>query len=152
MLIFEEQIHYLGHLVSGTSILPLADKIEVLMKLKPPMNIKEVRHFPGLMAYYRKFICNHADIAHSLNCLTRTSQPFIWTLEYQSSFDMLCSCLTNTPIAQLPDPNKPYLLFTDASKYCYSGKLTQASMDKSNEVLVQLLSGNDPLTSVECQT
>ena len=36
MLIFKEQIHYLGHLVSGTSILPLADKIEALMKLKPP--------------------------------------------------------------------------------------------------------------------
>ena len=33
---FKEQIHYLGHLVSGMSILPLAEKIEVLMKLKPP--------------------------------------------------------------------------------------------------------------------
>ena len=32
---FEEPIYYLGHLVSGTSILPLADKIEALMKLKP---------------------------------------------------------------------------------------------------------------------
>ena len=42
---FKEQIHYLGHIVSGTSILPLADKIEVLMKLKPPTHIKEVRHF-----------------------------------------------------------------------------------------------------------
>ena len=44
---FKEQIHYLGHLVSETSILPLADKVEVLMKLKPPTNIKEVRHFLG---------------------------------------------------------------------------------------------------------
>ena len=41
-LFFKEQIHYLGHLVSGTSILPLANKIEVPMKLKPPKNIKEV--------------------------------------------------------------------------------------------------------------
>ena len=40
---FKEQIHHLGHLVCGTSILPLADKIEALMKLKPPKNIKEVR-------------------------------------------------------------------------------------------------------------
>ena len=37
---FKEQIHYLGHLVSGTSILPLADKIEELMNLKLPTNIK----------------------------------------------------------------------------------------------------------------
>ena len=47
--------------------------------------------------------------------------------------------------------NKPYLLFMDASKYRYSGILTQASMDKSNEALVQLLTENDPLTSVESQ-
>ena len=33
---FKEKIHYLGHLVSGTSILPLVDKIEALMTLKPP--------------------------------------------------------------------------------------------------------------------
>ena len=33
---FKEQINYLGHLVSGNSILPFMDKIEALMKLKPP--------------------------------------------------------------------------------------------------------------------
>ena len=45
---FKEKIHYLGHLVSGASILPLTDKIEALMKLKPPTNIKKVRHFLSL--------------------------------------------------------------------------------------------------------
>ena len=45
MFIFKKQIHYLGHLVSGTSILLLTDRINALMKLKLPTNIKEVRHF-----------------------------------------------------------------------------------------------------------
>ena len=61
---FKEQIHCLGYLVSGTSIIPLADKIEALMKLKTATNIKEVRHFLSLIGYYRKFIFNYADIAH----------------------------------------------------------------------------------------
>ena len=65
---------------------------------------------------------------------------------------MLCSCLANTLIVQLPDPNKPYLLFMDAGKYCNSGIPTQASMDKSNEALAQLLTDSDILTSVESQT
>ena len=56
------------------------------------------------------------------------------------------------PIAQLPDPNMPYLLFMDASKYSYSGMLTKASADESNEALAQLLTDKSPLTSVESQT
>ena len=48
-LFFKEQIHYLGHLVSGGSILSLANKIEVLMKLQLHTNIKEARQFLGLI-------------------------------------------------------------------------------------------------------
>ena len=74
---FKEIMHYLGHLVSGTSILPPTDKVETVMKLKPLTNIKEVRHFLGLTGYYRKFIFNYSDITHPLNCLPQKSQPFI---------------------------------------------------------------------------
>ena len=61
---FKDQIHYLCHLVSGNAILSLTNKIEALMKLKTPTNIKEVRHFLGLTGYSRKFICNYSDITH----------------------------------------------------------------------------------------
>ena len=45
----KEQIHYLGHLVSGTSILPLANITEARhLWTQAPTNIKEVRHFLGL--------------------------------------------------------------------------------------------------------
>ena len=85
---FKEQIHYLGHPVSGMSIPQLADKIEALMKFKPPANIKEVRHFLGLTGYYQKLVCNYADITQPLHCLTHKAQPFIWTPECQATFDM----------------------------------------------------------------
>ena len=127
---------------------PTHRKIEAQLKLKPPTNIKEVRHFLGLTSYYRTFICNYSEITHPLNCLTHKSQPFMWTPEYQSSFDMLCSRLANAHIVQLPDPNKPCLLFTDASKYCYSSVLTQASTDKSNTAFLKLLTEKNPLKSI----
>ena len=89
---------------------------------------------------------------HTLNCLTWKSQPFMWTPECQSSSDLLCSRLANTPIVKLPNPNKPYLLFMDASKFCYSGVLTQASTEESNKELLKLLTDNDSLKSVHSQT
>ena len=65
---------------------------------------------------------------------------------------MLCSQLANTPIVQLPDPSKPYLLFKDEGKFCYSGVLTQASTEDSNEALLRILTSEDPLRHVEFQT
>ena len=88
---FKEKIHNLGHLVSGMSILPLANKTEAFMRLKSPANIKEVRHFLRLTGFNSKIICNYADFMHPLNCLTYKSQPLIWNPECQVSFDMLHS-------------------------------------------------------------
>ena len=65
---------------------------------------------------------------------------------------MLHSRLDNTPIVQLPDPNKSYLLFTDASKFSYSGVLTQASTEVSNEAFMKILTSDAPLISIESQT
>ena len=76
----------------------------------------------------------------------------MWTPECQSIFDMLCSRLASTPIVQLTNLNKPYLLFTDASKFCYSGMLAQTSTDESNTALLKLLTDKDPLKSVHSQT
>ena len=122
------------------------------MKLKPPTNFKEVRHFLGLTEYYQKFIYHYADIGHPLNCLTHKAQLFIWTPECEASFDMLCSRLANTPIVQLPDLNKPYLLFREASKFCYSGVLTQASTENLSQALLKMVTSEVPLKSVESQT
>ena len=92
------------------------------------------------------------DIVHPLNCLMCKSQTFVWTPECQASFDMLHSWLTNTPIAQLPNIIKLYLLFTDVSKICYSGVLTQASTEDSNEVLLRIFTSKSPLKGVKSQT
>ena len=40
-------------------------------------------------------------------------------------FELLKNNLLEAPILHYPDPNKPYVLFTDASKYAWSCVLTQ---------------------------
>ena len=80
------------------------------------------------------------------------SQHFCLDPRMSSSFDMLHSWLAKTLIFQLPDANKPSLLFTDASKFCYSGVLAQASMKDSNKALIKILTSEDPLKSVELLT
>ena len=50
---------------------------------------------------------------------------FEWTPKCQESFKLLKSSLMTDPIPTYPDPNIPYVLFPDASKYAWACVLTQ---------------------------
>ena len=45
---FKKHIHYLGHLISANSILPLKDKLDMIRDMPAPRNSKEVKQFLGL--------------------------------------------------------------------------------------------------------
>ena len=49
----------------------------------------------------------------------------MWDTICEQSFQMLKQMLTQEPILVYPDPSKPYVLFTDCSKYAWSCVLTQ---------------------------
>lgn len=43
----------------------------------------------------------------------------------KAAFLLLQECLCDQLILVYPDPNKPYILYTDALKYAWAGVLTQ---------------------------
>ena len=106
-------------------IAPVPEKLESIQKMLPPRNPKEVKQFLGLIGYYRKFVPKFSDLARPLNALTWKNAVFKWTQICQESFDLLKTSLMTEPILTYPDPNLPYVLFTDASKYAWACVLTQ---------------------------
>ena len=121
----KEHIQYLGHIVSGEGITPWPEKLSSIQKMLPPKTPKEIKQFLGLIGYYRKFVPRFLDLARLLNALTRENTEFEWTQKCQESFKLLKSSLMTDPILTYPDPNLPYVLFTDASKYAWACVLTQ---------------------------
>ena len=115
----KKHIQYLGHMISGDGIVPVPEKLESVEQMPPPTTPKEVKQFLGLIGYYRKFVPKFADIARPLNALTRKDVDFEWTDVCQQSFELLKNKLLEAQILQYPDPNKPYVLLTDASKYAW---------------------------------
>ena len=59
-------IEYLGHLISGTGIYPLEQKIQAILDLASPTNVTQVQHILGFVSYYRKFIPLSAQLSHQL--------------------------------------------------------------------------------------
>ena len=91
----------------------------------PTKTPKEVKQFPGLIGYYRKFVPRFSDLTQPLNVLTRNDVEFKWTPICQVSFELLKASLMTEPILMYPDLNLPYVLFTDASIYAQAYVLTQ---------------------------
>ena len=135
----KEHIQYLGHIISGDGITPVPEKLDSIKTMPRPYNPKEIKQFLGLVGYYRKFIPHFADLARPLNVLTCKDTEFVWTGVCQRSFDLLKSKLTEKPILVYPDPNRPYILFTDASKYAWSCMLTQEYTHEVNGKKVTIL-------------
>ena len=119
------QIQYLGHLISSNGIQPLPEKLRSIKNMPAPRSPKEVNQFLGLAGYYHKFVPRLSDLSRPLTRLTRKDVLFEWTKECQACFKLLKEKLCTYPILWYPDLNKPYVLFTDASKYGWAGVLMQ---------------------------
>ena len=91
----------------------------------PPKSAKEIKQFLGLAGYYCKFVPRFSDLSRPITRLTQKDVLFKWTKQYQAVFQMLKDTLCEHPILWYPDPAKPYMLFTDASKYAWAGVLTK---------------------------
>ena len=135
----KKHIQYLGHIISGEGIAPVQEKLESIQNMLPPRNPKEVKQFLGLIGYYRKFVPCFSDLARPLNALTRKETVFEWTQICQESFELLKTSLMSEPILTYPDPNLPYVLFTDASKYAWACVLTQEKTHVVDDKEIQIL-------------
>ena len=93
--------------------------------MNPPTTPKQVRAFLGLVGYYRKFIKGFAKVAKLLTLLTRQQIKFEWTLEHQAAFAHLKDAIVQAPILHYPNPNKTYIVYTDASDDACRAQLSQ---------------------------
>ena len=135
----KKHIQYLGHIVSGKGITPMPEKLACIREMPPPKTSKEVKQILGLIGYYHKFVPRFSNLARPLNASTRKNVSFEWTPVCQESFELLKTSLMTEPILTYPNPNLPYVLFTDASKYAWACVLTQEKTHKIEEKEVKIL-------------
>lgn len=120
----QTQVEYLGHIVSGKGVEPVASKIEAIQNWPVPHSTKAVRSFLGLAGFYRRFIKSYATIAAPLVHLT-TREPFNWNPQAQAAFEQLKLALSTAPVLALPNFQLPFTVETDASGIGMEAVLSQ---------------------------
>ncbi|GJW64732.1 reverse transcriptase domain-containing protein [Tanacetum coccineum] len=88
----------LGHKVSSAGLEVNKAKIDVILKLPPPTNIKCIRSFLGHADFYQGFIKYFSKIARPLTKLLEKYTPFEFNDECQKAFKILKEKLTCAPV------------------------------------------------------
>uniref|UniRef100_A0A3B3CR12 Gypsy retrotransposon integrase-like protein 1 n=1 Tax=Oryzias melastigma TaxID=30732 RepID=A0A3B3CR12_ORYME len=153
---FQTSVKYLGHVVSQEGVGTDPDKIAALTSWPPPKTLKELRSFLGFAGYYRRFVKGYSSIVKPLHDLTagypplqKRQKPFIkpdkyrdpkepfggrWTPECQQAFNAIIEKLTSAPVLAFADPQRPYILHTDASSTGLGAILYQEHEGRSRVV------------------
>ncbi|GJX90398.1 reverse transcriptase domain-containing protein [Tanacetum coccineum] len=105
------------HKVSSAGLEVDKAKINVILKLPPPTNIKGVRSFLGHAGFYRRFIKDFSKIARHITKLLEKDIPFEFDDECKKAFELLKEKLTCAPVIVSPNWNLQFELMCDASDF-----------------------------------
>ncbi|KIK13097.1 hypothetical protein PISMIDRAFT_18236 [Pisolithus microcarpus 441] len=128
--IFEaEEVEFLGYVIGDGRIKTHAVKTDAVQEWKEPENLTQLRSFLGFTNFYRKFIAGYSAISAPLHHLSKKDVSWTWGPEQQQAFDRLKAALGSSPVLSIPDPTKPFALFTDASQSATGVVLAQKGKD-----------------------
>lgn len=125
----KSELIYMGHKLSAEGVAPDKRKIQTIVDLKPPSNVKEMRSFLGMVTYCSKFLPNFATVTYPLRQLLRKDCTWNWSIEHQTAFDNLKSLLLSSDTLAYYNPNAYTEVVTDASPVGLGAVITQRQPD-----------------------
>jgi RNase H-like domain found in reverse transcriptase len=128
----QESVEFLGHRVSASGVLPLADCVAAIRQFPPPNTVKELQSFLGLINFYRRFIRSAANLLLPLTAVLRGSpagsKRLQWIAEMRQAFTAAMAVVAAACTLQHPLPGAQLSLATDAST-SYVGAVFQQRQD-----------------------
>ena len=81
-------LEYLGYNISTKGISPIPKKVEALKAIQIPKTRRQLRHFIGMINYYRDMWQQGSTLLAPLTALTSKDKPFKWTDEHTTCFNL----------------------------------------------------------------
>ena len=132
------EIEYLGYILTREGIKPQNKKVQAILALNPPNSVKELRHFLGMVQYYRDMWVKRSEMLAPLSDLvaecgeTKSTKknkvkkaPWKWDTVHQAAFDCVKATIAKEVVLAYPDFSKPFEIYTDASTLQLGAVITQ---------------------------
>jgi hypothetical protein len=110
-----KQVAFLGHVISNGGISVDLSKVQDVLSWNAPMSVSDIQSFLGLAGYYRRFIKGFSKISKPMIELLEKDKKFEWTSACEASFQELKKQLTTALILVMPDMEKSFSIYCNAS-------------------------------------
>jgi len=77
-------------------------KINVILNLQAPRNVKQLRTTLGHTGYYQKFIKGYVQITVPMEYLLKKDTTYFWNDDYKKSLEILKKKMASAPILVFP--------------------------------------------------
>ena len=134
-----QEVKLLGHIISEEGIRIDPKRIDGILQINHPRNIKELQSFIGKINFLRRFIPNLAELLRNMKNMLKREEGVKWTLEAKKSFELVKQALTKTPVLISPDFTKDFFIFSFASEHTVAAVLLQKNL-KGQEQPIALFS------------
>jgi hypothetical protein len=102
--------------------------VQAILAIQPPQNVRELRHFLGMVQHYHDIWARQSKMLAPLTSLvgecgqTKVSRakgtkktPWHWDKVHQRAFDHLKATIATEVVLAYPDYSKVFEIYTDAS-------------------------------------
>lgn len=122
---FQQQVAFLGHVLTQKGLQPDQSKIKAIQNYPLPRTVKEIRSFLGLVSYYRKFIPRLSHIIKPLTDCTKKNSKVEHSPAFREAFLKAKTLISNPPILAYPNFDKEFVVTTDASDIALGAVISQ---------------------------
>jgi hypothetical protein len=123
------EIEYLEYLLTRDGLRPQSNKVQALLAIKSPTGVRKLRHFLGIIQYYRDLWVRRSKMLAPLTSLvgecgqTKTTKakgtkkvPWHWDVVHQRAFDHVKATIAKDVVLAYPDYSKVFEIYTDANR------------------------------------
>ena len=109
---------FLGFMISQRGIETNPNKIQAILNMEPPWNVKDIQSLNGLVAAFNRFVSKATDKCLPFFRVLR--KAFEWTDECQQAFEDLKAYLASTPLLSPSKPREELYLYLAVSTHTIS--------------------------------
>ncbi len=111
-----KQLKYLGFIMREFGIKPDPEKVKAIVDQSALTNQTQIRSFLRMIRFFKNHIQEFSTIVAPMTNLLAKETPYVWGQEQQQAFERLKQVISTMPVLMHPDFNRPFILYTDASK------------------------------------